>query len=133
MVLDYIPEETLVGTLNVSGAHEPSCRVLVLDIFAGQFSICTRCDDNALAGCVLRETKVHSSMCTVLMVFDAGGFGSDYDDNHFDPTFQFRSASILPGSSDVFSCVFYSSWLLRHRLACHTGVTNVRIAREAWP
>ena len=32
----------------------------------------------------------------------------------------------------VFSYVFFSSWL-RHSLACHTGVTYVRIARGAWP
>ena len=38
----------------------------------------------------------------VLMVFDGGGFGSDYDDNHFDSTFQFR-LHLSSGVSSVAS------------------------------
>ena len=40
----------------------------------------------------------------VLMLFGGGGFGADYDDNHFDSTSQFRSVSILPGSSLFLLC-----------------------------
>ena len=43
----------------------------------------------------------------VLLVFDGGGFGADYVDNHFDSTFQFRSVSILPGSSRFFLCFLF--------------------------
>ena len=38
----------------------------------------------------------------VLVIFDGGVFGADHDDNHFDSTFQFRSVSILTGSSAFF-------------------------------
>ena len=43
----------------------------------------------------------------VLMVFDGGGFGADYVDNHFDSTFQFWSVSILHGSSRFFLCFLF--------------------------
>ena len=67
----------------------------------------------------------------VLMVFDAG----------VSVLFTSTKISTQPLSSGVylsswgphvFSCVSFSSWL-RHRLACHTSVTDVRIARGAWP
>ena len=126
VILEYIPNETLVGTLNVSCAHEPSCRVAVVDIFAGRFSICTRCDDSASAGCVFAKRR-----CILRCV-------SSYGIRRWGVRFRLRqsfrlnlsvpSASILLGSR--FSCFCHSSWL-RHRLACHTGDTNVRIARGA--
>ena len=39
---DCNPAETLVGTLAVNCALEPSCRVVVVDVFARACSICTR-------------------------------------------------------------------------------------------
>ena len=58
----------------------------------------------------------------VLMIFD--GIRADYDDNHFDSTFQFRSVSILKGSSRFFLCFLF---LL---LASQTGVSHQRHQRE---
>ena len=54
----------------------------------------------------------------VLMIFDGGRFGADCDDNHFDSTFLFRSASILTGSSRFFL------WFLFLLLASQTGVSH---------
>ena len=86
MVLVYIPKETLVGTLNVSCAHEPGGHVAFEDIFARRL----RTERDVTTARLLDVSSRNEGAFLdvyVLAVFNGDGFSADYVENHFDSTF----------------------------------------------